>query len=142
MNEQPGNSIQSFVGEFTIRNGSGVGNVIQSGDTLYIGTGSHLAPPIDGNRVGVSIFADDGNRRFPSQEEPAYFTFRGGRLEYESPTVDNVRMTIVLSLYQTRRDDGTTYRAPYGLVVIGDPDQVGAWGADDNPNQKGPVHWG
>ena len=142
MSEQPGHSIQSFVGEFVIRNGSGVGNVIEAGDTLYIGTGNHLAPPVDGNRVGVSIFADDGNRRFPSEERPAYFTFRGGRLEFESPSVDGLQMTIVLSLYQAQRNDGTFYRAPYGLVVLGDPDQVGAWGADDNPNQKGPVVWG
>ncbi len=142
MIDSGGKSIHSFVGHYTIRNGSGVGDVVRSGDTLYIGTGHHFAPPVDGDRVGVSIFAEDGTRRFPAIEEPAYFHFRGGRLEFESRDVDGVKMTIVLSLYQTRRTNGTLYRAPYGLVVVGDPDQVGAWGADDNPDEPDPVPWG
>lgn len=34
-----------------------------------------------------------------------------------------------LSLY---RNDGN-YKALYGLILQGDPDEVGAWGADNNP---------
>jgi len=141
MEDRGGKSIHSFVGEFKIRNGSGVG-VVQTGDSLYIGTGRHFAPPIDGDRVGVAVWAEDGTRRFPAIDEPAYFHFRGDRLEFESRSLDGVEMRIVLSLFQIRRDDGSLYRAPYGLVVIGDPDQVGAWGADDNPDDPSPIRWG
>jgi len=134
MPDQIGITIHSFVGQYTIRNGSGVGNIIETGDTLYIGTGIHRAPPVSGNRVGVSIFAPDGSQRFPLGDEPAYFTFLGQKLKHKTTSDVGLTMTVVVSLYQEKRQDDSLYRAPYGLVLLGDPDQVGAWGADDNPN--------
>lgn len=134
MPDEVGTTIHSFVGKYTIRNGSGVGNIIHTGDTLYIGTGGHFAPPVEGNRVGVSVFAEDGTRLFPPRDEPAYFRFLGHQLMSEIASEDGDTMQIVVSLFQERRDDGVLYKAPYGLILVGDPDQVGAWGADDNPN--------
>lgn len=134
MAEQIGTNIHSFVGEFTIRNGSGVAGVIETGDTLYIGTGTHNAPRVDGNRVGLSVFDTDGTQRFPLDEGTAHFVFQGDRLEHKFSDRSGLTVTVVLSLYEAQRQDGLLYRAPYGLVVAGDPDQVGAWGADDNPD--------
>jgi hypothetical protein len=136
-------TIDDFVGEYTIKTGGGAGPVIQPGQRLYVGTGTHGDPPPDAGAVGVSIYTSEETPpqqpvfpRDPSvdpaifdfQEETSSLAFEGSWLDGSSGRRRPLYVQISLS-----RPPGRGYRAPYAMVLVGDPDQVGTWGADDQP---------
>lgn len=98
--------------------------------------------------IGVSIFSDPGSGpeapAFPQNPltQPALFTFQtedaclafsGTWRNGSSGVLEPVHMQI--SLYQ---DTESSYKAPYGLILVGDPEQVGTFGADDDPDAPTP----
>lgn len=119
--------IHEFVGKYTIRSGCGAGPLIKENQTLYVGTDTHEDPPPAAGQVGVSIY-DGEVRVFPAPAEvPALFSFESDHLGWQGE-----QLYVEISLYQ-RLTTGEPYKAPYGLVVAGDPEQVGSWGADNQP---------
>lgn len=134
-------TIADFCGSFRVRQGSVTPEprsqrLVEVDSWVYIGTGEHNDPPpevVDGVPVvGVAFCYRDGTPNFPAEgAPPARFVFEQGclhfRTEYESQP-----LCFQLSLYVDERGaSGHVYRAPYGVLVWTDPDQVGVFGADD-----------
>lgn len=127
------NDINSFVGQYTIRVGSSnkVGYQFQVGDKIFIGTGSHHAPVIQGETVGLSVFQGERMVFPPPKDEPAMFTFEAGNLVWRGTDPESdVPYMIQFSLIELLGDWGL-FRSLYGAVLKTDPDVVAVWGADD-----------
>lgn len=129
-------TLEDFVGTFTIRHGQGRFGVVDVGDRLLIGTGEHGAAPPDGIRVGVAIVDPDGQPVLPAAGDlPAFAYLVEGTLNGSTYWQVDERlelMTYQISLLTMRLRDGSLYRAPTLMVTIGDPQNAGVWGADDD----------
>lgn len=135
--------IYDFIGQFTMTQGSRditVGGrtlqkFIEAGDKLYVGTGTHNDPVVQSDgTLGVTIWNQDG-QKYPENDGVAYFSHKLGRLSHLG-TYDGQPLSLVISLYRASVVGGL-YRAVYGVVTWGDPDQVGAWGAEDDVDEGG-----
>ncbi|MCG8459480.1 MAG: hypothetical protein MI919_24645 [Holophagales bacterium] len=131
--------IQDFVGQYTIRYGSGNFDQIQVGYELYIGTGLHDDMQSDGIRVGVSIVdPSTGTRVLPVGNNTAFAYLVDGTLNGstffdadpssgEGPQL----LTYQVSLLQLRTRYNQLVKAPSIMVMSDDPRNAGVWGADD-----------
>lgn len=129
--------ILDFIGTYTIRAGCGAGPRIESGQKLFIGTNTHHDPPPSSDgQVGLSVYSADGLRAvFPEDPEndPALFRYVSERLIWQQEgTTSQERLYVEISLSR-QPTTGGLYKAPYTLVLAGDPEQVGSWGADNQP---------
>lgn len=120
-------TVDAFLGSYTVR---------------QEGHGTHEADPIKkGNLVEITR-----NAGAPSTPTSAWVAFYDpSKPPPHGPPVRDLLFTLLpdgslqagdsgkvyrIALYQ----DNGSYKALYGLIVTGDPDQVGAWGADNNPS--------
>ena len=135
--------VYDFIGQYKMTQGSrdlDVGDrtlrkFVDVGDKLYIGTGTHNDPILQNDgTLGVTIWNQDG-QKFPENNGVALFSYETGRLSFTG-TYDGLPLSFVISLYRASVTGGL-YKAPYGVVTWGDPDQVGAWGAEDDVDEGG-----
>jgi len=135
-------TIVDFVGEYTIKTGSGAGPVIEASQRLYIGTGEHDDPPPHDGKVGVSIYDAEGDQRvFPAdpgavalfafQDENCSLAFEGSWRDGSGR--DRPLFAQISLARRPQKDEERPYRATYAVVLVLDPDQTGTWGADDQP---------
>ncbi len=142
--------IDDFIGTYTIRAGGGGEDpnrptLVQVSQKLYIGTGTHGDPPPANDRIGASIFTSDGaSPVFPEDpsKDPAWFTFQDGSLSFQGSWQDGstglirpLHAAISLVVLPPKNQGDPPYRAPYGVILLADPDQVGSWGADDQSDR-------
>lgn len=130
--------IEDFVGTYTIRAGSAneIGVQPTYGDKVYIGTGTHFDPPRQGDKVGLSVFSPEGERKFPDPADPspAYFYLTdASNLLWVGHDTHHELYQIQLTLIELPENQQlqATYRTIYGAVLKVDPDVIGVWGADD-----------
>lgn len=130
-------TLEDFTGTYTIRHGQGVFGMVQRGFHLSIGTGSQGDPQPDGTRVGVAIVdPGTGQRVLPAEgHPPAYAYLVDGTLNGSTYWLDGEALpqllTYQVSLLTATLPDGGLYKAPSIMISIGDPQNAGVWGADD-----------
>ncbi len=130
-------TLQDFVGKYTVRHGQGACGLIEVGNLLCMGTGEYGDPEPDGIRIGISIV--DPNARIrtmpPESMPPVYAYLVDGTLNGSSYWLEGhpvpVILTYQISLLSTRMPDGGLYKAPSIMISVGDPQNAGVWGADD-----------
>lgn len=130
-------SIDDFAGEYTIRQGSVVDTSSTSGDPRHLvkpGRSIVLAPPESPEPGG-------GVLEFTLREAVTGAALLGPLpCRFESDLValyhrdddyqgSGQALVVQISLY---RDVAEAYKAIYGLMIYGDPDNVGVWGADES----------
>jgi hypothetical protein len=131
-------TLEDFVGTYTIRHGEGQFGIIEVGFLLCIGTGDYGDPQPDGVRVGVAI-VDPGSRTrvLPAEGQPAVFaylvdgTLNGASYRVEGDDPPQL-LSFQIALLTARLPDGGLYKAPSIVISIGDPQNAGVWGADDD----------
>lgn len=131
--------IGDFVGEYTITQVGATEPVLRSGMKLLVGTNPDLAPPpvlTDGYFlvVGFALLDESGNpvlSTADAQQQPLVLLYDEGTLRWAG-YYGGKPLRIFLSLCQTGGPGGMPYKAVYGTTLLGDPDQVGVWGADGN----------
>lgn len=142
--------IYDFIGRFKLTQGTrdiqlADGQVLRDfvteGDQLFIGTGTHNDHILQSDgTVGVTVW-QDGQQKFPANDGTASFKIDGGRLSFDGRFAGQP-LKFLISLYRASVTGGV-YRALYGVITWGDPDQVGAWGAEDDVDEEeggsGPV---
>lgn len=141
-------ALEDFVGTFTIRQGEGSelrdGKILIRKDYLLcIGTGQYGDPVSDGIRVGISIVDPETRQRvLPQEDSPPTFAYLvDGTLNGSSYWLGDKELPALLayqvSLMMATLPDGGAYRAPTLRITIGDPENVGVWGADDDSGGGG-----
>ena len=134
--------IGDFIGNYTVRHVStqNPDPLLELNGKFCIGTGEHgdtLPKLTDGGFIvaGFSVLDSTGNVLFSSQDET------GAPLEL-ALVESNLRwvgyykarpLRIYISEYKITSPGGIVTRGIYATNVYGDPEQVGVWGADDNP---------
>ncbi len=133
--------IADFVGEYNVTTSS-EGSWLEPGMQLHIGDeqfGATAAKLTDGYYITVGFAVVDQNGA------PVLATGDGGPgavpfvLVYDEGTLwwkgftQGVPLRIYLSLAQGETLGGLPFKAVYGTTILGDPEQVGVWGADGNP---------
>jgi hypothetical protein len=130
-----------FIGAWTIGQISNPNSFFQSGWQLCIGTGQHgdRPPFLTAGYdvcVGFAVLNQLGGIVLATGEaenDPLLLLFTNGALRYagyykQSP------LRIYISMVEVLKPTlGLIYPAIYGSSVVGDPDQVGVWGAEGNP---------
>lgn len=130
-------SLEEFVGTYTIRHGQGSFGIVQRGYLLCIGTGTYGDPQPDGVRVGVAVVdSATSTRVLPAEGNPPAFAYLvDGTLNGSTYWLEDRELPVLLSfqisLLTLRQPDGTLYRAPSIMISVGDPQNAGVWGADD-----------
>lgn len=134
MRKDMATSIYDYVGEYTIRVGSGnsVGFQFQIGDKIYIGTGEQQhAPEVKGTTVGLSVYRGSAKSFPPPADTPAIFSLEAGNLVWIGlDPANDLEYQIQFTLIELT-SGGTIFKYLYGAVLQTDPDVVGVWGADD-----------
>lgn len=130
-------TLEDFVGTYTIRYGQGKIGIVEVGNLLYIGTGAYGDSEPDGIRVGLAIVEPQASTRvLPAEGHPPALAYLvDGTLNGSGYWLDEQQMPQLLayqvSLMTLRKPDGGIYKAPSIIITIGDPDNAGVWGADD-----------
>ena len=143
----PTTNVEDFIGRYRVKWGAGGLGIVESGYVIYIGTGTHFAPPpklSDDYRtvIGVSIFQQIDGREVMvlPESETAWFAFEAGALNYAGWSLPEdhspVPTWIQISLVQIPTESNP-YKGIYFVTVGGDPEQVGTWGADDEHEEGG-----
>ncbi|MEM7351956.1 MAG: hypothetical protein AAF657_14245 [Acidobacteriota bacterium] len=142
----PTTNVGQFLGAYKLKWGNGGIGALQAGYKVYIGTGDHFAPPPrlvdvgDGTyatQVGVSIFSvgqDGAEALLLPQQDAAWFTYQEGTLVFSGEIEFQGRLQplwMQISLFEVPFPD-EPYKGIHFMVTGGDPEQVGAWGADDD----------
>ena len=130
-------TIEDFVGEYTVRQGSANPNaspepVLDVDDKVYIGTGNHddSIPHEDNGQQKVGISHVKQGNTVPSFTVEASFDMRTLTLGWQSQASGR-RYQVSLFIWENAPCGDNLYKCVYG-VSIDDPQEVGAWGADDN----------
>lgn len=129
--------LEDFVGTFTIRHGQGSFGIVERGYHLCIGTGTYGDLQPDGVRVGVAIVDPETSKRvLPAEGNPPAFAYLvDGTLNGSTYWLEGEELPVLLSfqiaLLTLRQPDGSLYRAPSIMISVGDPQNAGVWGADD-----------
>jgi hypothetical protein len=134
-------TVAPFIGKWYVQWVSGEAPFVQTNCTMLIGTGAAdgaPAPQLSEDYevcVGFSLLDPNGNpilSSASSDQEPLLLVFSRGTLRgfgfYQLRP-----LRIYISLAEAQMLDGSTYLSLYASTTIGDPDQVGVWGADGNP---------
>ncbi len=139
------NSVKPFVGAWTINWVSGRSPVQQQWQ-LLIGTGSThgdfaptLSPDYDVT-VGFALLDGEGNPVLATggqDQQLLPMMFTNGTLRCAG-VHDDKPVRVYVSVADAQLADGTVAFSLYGTTTIGDPDQVGVWGADGNPASQPP----
>lgn len=131
--------IGDFVGEYTITQVGAAEPVLRGGMRLLIGTDEAIAPPptlTDGYFlvVGFALLDEEGApvlSTADTRQQPLVLLYEEGALRWAG-YYGGKPLRIFISLCQTEGPGGMPYKALYGTTLLGDPDQVGVWGADGN----------
>jgi hypothetical protein len=135
--------LEDFVGTYTIRHGEGSFGVVETGFLLCIGTGLNGDPVPDGVRIGVTVVDPrTGRQVLPAEGNPPAFAYLvDGSLNGSTYWLDDQRLPLLLSyqisLWTVRKPDGSLYKAPSIMISLGDPQNAGVWGADDDTGAEG-----
>lgn len=132
-------TLEDFVGIYHIRHGEGSFELIHSGYKLCIGTGTCGDPKPDGIRIGLAIFNPNPENPGPvlpaAGNPPAFAYLVDGTLNGSGYWINDLGLpellTYQVSLMTLRKPDGGIYKAVSIIITIGDPDNAGVWGADD-----------
>jgi hypothetical protein len=137
-------SIEDFLGCYTIRQGSDRLFRFEPGYTVVIGrmNASDTLMLNEDGTVSVSFFCPEGYRIGPVTPDARFvFDESTQTLSFQEPV-----SVLRASAPQTRRyqislfqDPETRSRFTYGVIIFGDPQDVGAWGADDTTNSLRPT---
>jgi len=133
-------NVGAFIGTWNIGQLSNPDSHFQTGWTIVIGTGDYGATPpvltdayniVVGfavlNAQGVPVLQTGG-----ADNDPLLLLFTNGTLRYAG-YYDQRPLRIYIAMAEALIPTvGTTYPAIYGTTMVGDPDQVGVWGADGN----------
>lgn len=131
-------TLRDFSGKYTIRCGEGLFGIVEVGYWLCLGTGEYGDPVSDGIRIGVSIVdPKTGVRVLPKEGNPPAFAYlvegslNGSTYWLEDQALPKI-LAYQISLMTTALPDGKLYKAPSIMITIGDPQNAGVWGADDD----------
>ena len=130
-------NIKDFLGTFTVRQGTiasgGVPVVVEVGNTVEI---AHpTLNQANGNlEVQMTVSSTPGKpKELPADlPNPMTLTFADNRLHFVRAETGKDLVQIFVSVSRDRN-----YRALYSNIVVGDPQQAGVWGADDDPETSG-----
>jgi hypothetical protein len=134
-------TIAPFIGTWTVGWVSGEVPFMQANCSMLIGTGdSDAAPPpflSPGYEVcvGFALLDAAGNPILTSadgDQEPIVLVLSHGTL-LGAGFYKKRPLRIYISIAEATLINGGTYYSLYASTAIGDPDQVGVWGADGNP---------
>ena len=136
-------TIKPFVGEWHVWWAAGADMPLQL-DRLWkivIGTGQEgerepfLSEEYD-VCVGCAVLAPSGKdtwiKVFPEGDEPVTLVFADGTLRW-SGTYRGQPLRIYISSSAAVSKDELASFSLYGTTIVGDPDQVAVWGANDDP---------
>jgi hypothetical protein len=135
-------TIDDFVGIYHVRHGQGsistaAGSpLIEPGYLLAIGSGAYGDPPSDGIKVGVAVVDPQSRQRILPAEgnPPAYAYFGEGTLNGSTYWLVSESLPELLAFQislMTLTTPTDNYKAVSLMIVIGDPENAGVWGADD-----------
>lgn len=128
-------SIEDFAGVWYIRWVAGQGPLgVQPGWQVVIGKGDGGGPGGESG-VGFAVFQPGENGWHPvhSSDESHPLVLVDGQLRWDGTNADGSPVRFYISIAEARsRDEGTTFSL-YGTTLLGDPDQVAVWGANDGP---------
>lgn len=124
-------TLDDFIGDYRVRQGSVVDSTAATDDPrrlVYPGRSITLAAAGDGS-LDFTLLDEGGEPvlgPLPCRYLPdaAVLYHRDGDYEGKGQP-----LTLQVSLY---RDDASAYKSAYGLMIYGDPDNVGVWGADES----------
>jgi hypothetical protein len=133
-------NVALYIGTWNVQWMSGEVPFVQENCQMLIGTGTQgasapfLSPGFD-VCVGFALLAVDGTPIITTEDgddQPlilvlSHGTLRGAGYYQKRP------FRIYISLAEAQLVNGQTYLSLYASTYIGDPDQVGVWGADGNP---------
>lgn len=131
--------VGEFIGRFTIRWVAGENPVLSPGMTLCVGTGRQgdRAPWLsDGYNtlVGFRVLDRGEPVSVAASEDggPMPLLWNDGVLEGFGVSAGQP-LRVQISLLEITSPGGVTSRFLYGTTVLGDPDNVAVWGAEDSP---------
>ncbi len=127
-------TLDDFIGDYLIRQGSvaGAGAGAASDDPLrlvYPGRSITLTAAAGDEALDFTLLDEAGEPvlgPFSCRYLPDAAVLYHRDEDYEGT---GQPLTLQVSLY---RDQASAYKAAYGLMIYGDPDNVGVWGADES----------
>ena len=143
-----GVTVKDFVGNWYVWWSDGEQSFLEQGWKLVLGTGEDgatapdLSPPEfevvmgfailspsseDGKVVWTPVFSSE-----EQQQQPLKLLFAGGTLRWAG-YYNGRPLRIYISVCEANVAGSQSPVALYGSTVLGDPDQVGVWGANDHP---------
>lgn len=132
--------IGDFVGQYTLTWAEGVDGLLQANQQLFIGTGTHgdPEPTLTENYsvvVGVTFWDAVAERRVlePNSDDPFLFLYDAGQLLRLQLVKTDTPFRMQISLSKVQSVSGMMSKYAYGIALIGDPEEVGVWGANGNP---------
>ncbi len=136
--------IADFIGEYNVTTTSAE-SALQPGMQLHIGNEQFgAAPPelTDGYylTVGFAVLDQAGAPVLTTGDGspdgvPLVLVYDEGTLWWKG-FHEGEPLRIYLSLAQGVTLGGLPFKAVYGTTLVGDPEQVGVWGADGNPSGR------
>jgi hypothetical protein len=137
-------SVKPFVGQWPITWVAGNSGVTDQWQ-LFIGTGQYgdFPPVLDDEymvTVGFALLDETGTVQLGTDQGPnpplpllfTHGTLRGVGVSAGRPA------RVYISVADARMAGGSQSFSLYGSSFLGDPDQVGVWGADGNPASQPP----
>lgn len=138
-------TLDEFVGTYTIRHGQGTLDLVRAGYLLSIGTGAYGDPAPDGIKVGVSIVDPSTRQRVVPKDGngiEAYAYLVDGTLNgctyFLEGEKQNQLVSFQIGLMVMDLPSGGQYKAPTLMISVGDPENAGVWGADDETGDDPP----
>jgi hypothetical protein len=131
-------TVKDFVGTYTVRQGTissgGSPKLVDLNDTIQIGVGQASPPTLQPDgvvTVGLAVLANGSVKPLESNwPNPMELSFDQNQLRFARGETGVGLEQMVITLLPV----GANYRAIAGNVVVGDPQQAGVWGADDDPD--------
>lgn len=123
-------SIEDFAGVWYIQWVAGQGPLgVQSGWQIVIGG----AGGEDGVRFALLRPEGNGWQTVSSSDESHPLVLVDGQLRWDGTTSEGTPVRFYISMAEAVTRDGGTSISLYGTTLLGDPDQVAVWGANDGP---------
>lgn len=125
-------TLEDFIGDFRVRQGSVAETGAAADDPRRLVYPGRSITLVAGGGAGTLDFTllDEGGEPvlgpLPCRYLPDTAVLYHRDDDYEGK---GQPLTLQISLY---RDDASAYKAAYGLMIYGDPDNVGVWGADES----------
>ena len=123
-------SIEDFAGVWYIQWVAGKGPLgVQSGWQIVIGG----AGGEDGVRFALLRPEGKGWQMVSSSDESHPLVLVDGQLRWDGTNADGTPVRFYISIAEAATRDGGKSFSLYGTTLLGDPDQVAVWGANDVP---------